>query len=398
MKKLIIIICASFILVASLFLFEIPSFKFPRALSGPLEEAKRISEVCRDINVENDQHQKCLAREFADIGEQKGVGFIGQTLTAYQQLASSDKGYEDCHILSHRIMNDLVSRNAGDWKEVIKSMEGQLDPNRCGGGFLHGTIEVLSGIDQSFRVSAPLFDELCTEVLGGSSSCAHTLGHLALVESLGAINEAQKACQGLAGDYLFQCYGGIFMEDTMRTNLKDHGLAELPVRNMEWFNTQFARCNKYQERTEMIDGCWYVLSEVFMQTHDFDLEKTEQFCKSAPLKSAQDECYIRASYLFSLLPDYILGNFPAKEICSAYESQSKELIKCMQTVVGALLNYSVNFADRAVAFCSERPNFLTERCFNQVASQISIYPSGLADKKLICSKLPENNRNLCLGS
>lgn len=374
-------------------------FHYSSVHASPLEEAERISEACQNT-AEQAAHEKCTAHLFADIGEKKGLPFIGQVLSAYQGINTGYKSYQNCHVLAHRIMNDLGSRDPDGWKQLIGQMSaGELDPTRCGGGFMHGVLEVRASSDPAFRVNAALFDEICTESLPKemSSSCAHILGHLALVESLGVLNEALKACDGLSGDFLFQCYGGIFMEDSMRTNLEVHGLAELPIRNEAWLANQKARCDRYKKDLVVANGCWYDLPEVYAQTHNYDLVKTYAFCNQAPSPEAHDSCYIRASYLIALAPETLFKSFPYKEMCSYYKPGSRELSRCMQDAIGAPLTGSMELIERTISFCEARPESVQSECFDIISGNVRRFSQhDLAGKEALCAKFPEAGRSACL--
>lgn len=400
-KKISIGSIIFFILGTAVFFIYSSSIKESIMVGKPNIEdlAQKTFETCASKVSNATEHEKCVAGAFADVGEKWGVIYIADLLTAYQALnKEGPSGYQDCHILAHRIMNDLGSRESNKWDDLLDQMnDSRFDQNRCGGGFLHGLLEVKSGQDPDFKINVELFNELCGVKLRQSSSCAHILGHLSLVEVSGKVEEALKVCNGLSGDFLFQCYGGIFMEDTMRTNLHDHGLADLPVRDIQWFQRQSGQCTKYSSEPQMISGCWYVLSEVFMQTHSFDLEKTYQFCKTAPTEDAQDRCYMRASYLFALLPDYILVKFPADELCATYDSENIKIRQCMNDVVSALISYSTKFTDRAISFCSAREDSVHNQCFTLIADYLSHSSEAPAQRKVLCSKLPLENQSACMS-
>ncbi|MGI8426477.1 MAG: hypothetical protein ACR2M4_07750 [Actinomycetota bacterium] len=397
--KILITVVILFIGSAGFLLYSNSASEAPSAKPIPPEEAKRILAACADVSADQAAHEKCTAHRFSDLGEQWGIAFIGEVLAAYQGATEGYQNYQNCHVLAHRIMYDLGSRESGKWKELLQQMnEGQLDPNSCGGGFIHGILEVRAGVDPNFKMNADVFRELCTNTLRQelSSSCAHILGHLALVGAFGKVDEALKVCEGLSGDFLFQCYGGIFMEDSMRTNLNAHGLADLPERNIHWFTTQLKRCNGYADEPALVNGCWYDLPEVFEQTHGYDLEKTYKFCESAPNKEAKDHCYIRASYLVALAPDSLFAVFPAKELCAAYESGSNELNRCMKDVVGAALTNSLGFTDRMISFCTERKEASKEGCFGFIAGHVAQSGETGEKKRMLCNKLPAQYQTLCL--
>jgi hypothetical protein len=371
---------------------------FQAAQASPLEEARRITEACKGVGKEQVSHEKCTAKEFADLGDKNGLSFIGDTLSVYQSINTGYQSYQSCHVLSHRIMNDLGAREKGAWKGLLEAMgRGELDPTRCGGGFMHGAIEARASEDPDFKVNAELYNEVCgkPEAIHYSSSCAHILGHLALVGAYGSIDEAIDSCDGLTGDFLFQCYGGIFMEDSMRTNLNDHGISPLPKKDDAWLKTQVSRCSRYSDNPEIVNGCWYDLPEVFAQTHNYNLDKIYDFCSSAPSKAARDRCYVRGSYLVMIVPKHLFKDSYKQTLCSVYQSNTKELDLCMRDVVGAALTGSMEFLERTVSFCGARPKAAHEACFKQISSFLSHSKVAAPRRAELCATLPEEYAGSC---
>lgn len=368
--------------------------------TSPLKAAQNITEACKDVGREQVSHEKCTAKEFADVGEERGLKFIGDTLNAYQSINSGYQSYQSCHVLAHRITNDLASRDNNGWKDIMEKLSrGELDPTRCGGGFMHGAIEARASEDPNFKVNAELFDEICgqPEALLYSSSCAHILGHLALVGAYGKLDEAMQGCEGLKGDFLFQCYGGIFMEDSMRTNLNDHDISDLPTKNAKWLSTQVARCSQYGNRPEVIDGCWYDLPEIFAQVHNYDLEQIYSFCSTAPTRSALERCKVRGSYLVMLVPDQMFKDFYPQTLCSGYPIKTPELSLCMRDVVGAALSGSLEFLGRAISFCDARAEASKGECFRHIIGFLVHTSITMGRKAELCAKLPEPYAGSCVS-
>lgn len=387
-----------FIYLAVILLAGAAFFVFHEPKPTPIAEAKIITETCKDVGQNQISHEKCTAKEFADAGDKWGLKFIGDTLSVYQSINSGYQSYQSCHVLAHRIMNDLGAREKGAWVGLMDAMgRGELDPARCGGGFMHGSIEARASEDPDFKVNATLFNEVCgkPEAVQYSSSCAHILGHLALVGAYGELGEAVDSCTGLKDDFLFQCYGGIFMEDSMRTNLSDHGIKDLPVKNGQWFKTQLARCSQYGSGAEVVDGCWYDMPEVFAQTNYYDLEGIYRFCATAPTRSAEERCYTRGSYLVMIVPDHLFRSNYNEVLCSAYEPGSQALTHCMRDVVGAALTGSIEFLDRTVGFCSARPQSAQAECFSNITGFLKYFPVG-QERSSLCAKLPQQYAETCL--
>lgn len=368
------------------------------------EDAERISSLCAQEKDSQAGHEKCVAHELALLAKKQGHGYMGDVLTAYQMAGRAEgyggyQNYNDCHVLSHRISNELASESAGDWLGLLERMSDEgLDLTRCGGGFLHGVLEVRQGEDPTFTINADVYRELCGETLPleTSSSCEHILGHLLLVQEDGKLDEALKGCDGLTGSVLFQCAGGIFMEDSMRTNLAAHGLGEEPVRNEEWFARQVARCKSYGGEGGIVDGCWYDLPEVYASSHNYDLAGTYAFCKTAPNPVARDQCLIRGSYLIAIMPNELFDPAFTKDLCAVYAAGTPELTACMQSVVGASLSNSLfGFFDRTLSFCSERPEAAKSACFRMMGPYVGRARIPAPEQAALCEKLPAEDRVSC---
>lgn len=365
----------------------------------PFVTARVIFSTCENIQNER-AHEKCTARAFAEEGSRWGMSYVGEVLTSYQSLDSGYRGYESCHVLAHEISNDLAAREPGGWKKLIAQMDaGQLDPTRCGGGFMHGALEVRAGEDPEFTVDADLFQELCHDTLpqSMSDSCAHILGHLALIEVYGELPQALELCEGLEGRFLFECYGGIFMEDSFRTNLQAHGLSDLPTRDIAWFETQRLRCEQYTANPVMASGCWYDLVEVFAQTHQYDLEQTYTFCASAPNDTARTRCYERGSYVIALVPEQLYKSSYSDKLCSIFDSKTENAIDCMHKVVGALLTNSLGFLDRTIQFCGTKPDAVRRQCFSFIQSYVVSQRDAAEVGRVSCESLLNPVRSECMS-
>ena len=186
------------------------------------------------------------------------------------------------------------------------------------------------------------------------------------------------------------------MEDSMRTNLEAHGIAELPARNLEWLETQVNRCKRYEFQPAVANGCWYDLPEVFAQTHHYDLIQTYDFCSKAPSESAFDRCYIRASYLVALVPQNLFNDSYSKEFCSAYPPEDARHNRCMQDVIGAPLSGSLELLDRTLEICAQEPQGVRPLCYGLIAGHIKRAPLSPEEERRLCNKFPTEVRQSCL--
>ena len=376
----------SFILVDVL-LILVFVFDIGKPSLTPLAAAQRISAIC----LKNDQYQDCLGEEFASLVEPYGFSFMKDALRHFQNI---DVSTRNCHVIGHKITQKLTNRDPERWLEILD----QIDPSGCGGGFMHGVLEVKTGIDTDFEITRATFEEICKKSYsnGPDTSCAHILGHLTLFQKEGNLESALEVCTGLSGNYLFECYGGIFMEDSFRTNFVDHGLEAPPIRNKDWFLKQLARCKKYNTLEYVEAGCFYDLAEVAAQVNDYVAKGAYEVClNQTRWPQSKERCYVRASYIVATAPIPKIDNMDFSELCGLFPENGKVEQKCINETVGALMSYSLNFIDRANAFCKTRDANNREMCFSRIRGEIVSEISLPEEREQFCLRLPAPYRRNC---
>ncbi len=366
-----------------IFLFFVPS----SIASTPTESAKYVFEVCRG----KQRYMECVGEEFAKVMKARGFAFVSQSLLQYQTL---DPETQNCHVVSHEIMQSLTRKSPNLWKDILK----EIDPSACGGGFMHGVLEVRVGEDPDFNVDKNLFDSICRNIYQGNFSigCAHILGHIIFVEKEGDLELSLAVCEGLEETFLFECYGGVFMEDSFRTNFYDHGFGEEPVRNKEWFINQFARCRAHGDREPMEAGCFYDLAEVAAQTNDYDIAKTYDICMNARSKTAKDRCLIRASYIIATAPIPKIDAMDFSGLCQRNMPDGAIKSRCMHETISALMTYSILFVPRAKKFCQSLVELYRAACFEDLGRQIRNRVQVVDERTPFCTALSEPYRSKCM--
>lgn len=361
--------------------------------------AQSIVRTCSDTSEE--QREQCIVDRFVSIITTHDFGAAGEVLEHMQQMEGEYQNYRSCHVLAHEITSTLTQETDTPWKQMLSTMRrGQIDATSCGGGFMHGVLEARKLEDPEFIVDAELFDSLCRQQMprNALNSCAHILGHLALVQESGNIERALRRCESDDRWLSFRCYGGVFMEDSMRTNLHAHQLAELPNRNQEWAQQQIQRCRQYADdsREGVAAGCWYDVAEVYAQTHEYNMHKSLRFCeRTAPNEFARKQCAIRASFIVALAPDRLFDAYPVRTFCETLEGDPETYRECSRKVIGALLQNSGAFMDRALDICEARAEQGQQACYQAIAQYVPDIVDSSSEKANICTQFPTAYRQAC---
>lgn len=388
-----ILVFADFLIIILLvFTTKFTQIQDPQ-LSNPQQEALRVFKICQTIpsTEGGKQYIDCVAQEFVGIIQKGGFVFMNQSFLDFQNIDSKSRS---CHVIAHRISQYLTRDYSKNWKEVL----AEIDPGMCGGGFMHGVLEVRIGEDSLFEINTDTFEEICNGIYSEqfATTCAHILGHIILIEKEADLEGSLAVCDGLTGEFLFECYGGIFMEDSFRTNFVDHELGEEPIRNQQWFEDQLARCRRYRANEMLEAGCFYDLAEVIAQTHNYNPQKTYELCFTADWKESRERCYVRASYIIAITPLSQIDTMDFKELCSFYPEMDNVQKKCIQHTVGALMQNSLLFVNRASKFCSGVKEENTVECFQQVGGYIRNKLPTLAERNNLCLAIPQEYRQFCL--
>lgn len=366
--------------------------------SKPLSFTSELSDTahttiqnCRKESWSNAINIDCVGKELAKIAGAEGFPAMNKILLRMQEAEPS---LRNCHVLGHTISQILAKKKPDKWKELISHM----DPGTCGGGLMHGVLEIRILNDSNFEINADVFNEICKKIFVGgfSTSCAHILGHITLVEKAGNLEEALAVCEGLEGEFLFECYGGIFMEDSFKTNFPFHGLGPEPVRNIQWFETQLERCRKHASVEKMEAGCFYDMAEVAAQAYEYEISPAYEVCAKVRYLDSKRRCYARASYIVATAPIPKIDRMNFAELCSHYRYPDPIEQKCIRDTVGALMSYSIAFVHRANSFCAARREEESRNaCFQQLGNEIQSRIPSSADRKKFCLPIPDKYKPYC---
>ncbi len=355
-------------------------------LASPQKTAQEVFLVCKS----DARYQECIGEEFAKVMDARGFGFLSETLLSYQTL---DPGIRGCHTMAHETAQALMRKFSVQWKDILR----QIDPGLCGGGFMHGVLEARVGDDPRFNIDTRSFEEICHGVVqeNFSDSCAHILGHIIFVEKEGNLKVSLNVCRGLTGEMLFQCYGGIFMEDSVRMSFSDHGLGPEPFRDWQWFLRQQERCREYNGDEFLEGGCFFDLAGAAAEVYGFRAANVYDICMTARFSLARERCYIRASNIIIIASPPNTNPNDFDELCGLIYFDISVNNRCISWTVSALLDASLLFMPRGVRFCERKQGLYQTKCFNELIGQIQNRVSRQDRHIRFCNALPAHYQEQC---
>lgn len=346
--------------------------------------ARNIYEACQNSS----NKEPCYIKQFDNITKKYGLIFSEKTLYALQDL---DPSLRHCHVLSHKIATSATRANPKDWKKLII----QADLQTCGGGFLHGILEAHIGDNSNFHLDSQSIVDLCGQDhrVFQDRTCTHILGHLVLFQEQGNVEKSVSICEKIKNPTLSQeCFTGVFMEDSFKTTLADHGLAEIPVRDKSRMDRQKQRCLKYDGIAA--NACWIDMAEIFSEFYNYDPEKVYNSCYFAPTETSGEKCYMKASILMAVSPNYDSSENMVK-ICKPYEDKPEKFNQCIYFAISALTHYSVNFIPRGVMMCSNIIGSERENCFKELSKQLKTIETVKYNRTRWCSGAPKEYFEIC---
>ena len=348
--------------------------------------AQNITKTCAQTD-----REKCYVGQFTSITRSKGLEFAQKTLYDAQDI---DPKLRDCHVLSHKISDAATQQHPEAWRDLIE----RADIETCGGGFLHGVIETHIGYDPKFTLNRETIADICNQGKRDykERSCSHIMGHLLLVDANAKVDPALSICNQIVDPTMNrECATGVFMEDSFKTILADHGLAQIPVRDKARMDRQTSRCLNYQGLAG--EGCWVDLAEIFAEFYNFDPPKVYESCYSAPTKSEAQQCYMKAVILMADSANFDSSSNLLAE-CTPYTSDTLLYKQCTDFIVSSLMHYSPKFTNRGVALCSNIGAEFQEYCFRDLGQQLKVTTPALSDRQELCTGTPEKYLNLCAQS
>lgn len=154
---------------------------------------------------------------------------------AFSLLALFQKEYPEkgrnCHYISHGIGHGSLRLNANNVSKSFDKMNSSAyfkNVATCGNGYFHGVIEEYAKSARNKDDLIGLLKNICTKQGG---SCYHGVGHAVAIQLDGAINDSLSVCDAITtlSDKRFECYTGIFMEESHGVVSVENGIMKYEV-------------------------------------------------------------------------------------------------------------------------------------------------------------------------
>lgn len=344
-----------------------------------LSEAKAIVSSCLS-------EQDCYLERLSNLVEKSGILAAQDTLVALQTINSDIRS---CHGMAHRMARQAILKDPSRWKELLS----EVNPTICGGGLMHGVIEAHMSYDPNFVLDTIIINGVCS-----TSQCVHTFGHIALLQTMGDIASALPVCDKLPEKFSLECFNGLFMEDSTKTNLLEHGVvksAPNPGRDPTRFAEVASRCIKYSGPAAQ--GCWADLGPIFDEYYNYNYERVYNACQKANTEAEQRHCYFRAAASIAIYEQVDTAQ-ELVSICSPYtNARTNAYERCIVYLASSLIYNSTNFMDRANLFCSEVPTKFQEICFTAVGEMLKQNTDSNDQRIAFCEPIAEQFRDFCVN-
>lgn len=321
-----------------------------------VDQARKIIEICAAKQIVN-----CYDPELERLTKETGMQNAVLVLHALQEITPV---FRNCHLFAHIIGGAATERDPDKWQELIQ----ETDVSECGGGFLHGILVTHYSSDPTFSITAASIQEACN-ALGvditrrdNASACSHLMGHLKLVHTQGGVDAALLACKDLPRRLAIECNNGVFMEDTYKTALAEHGLGTIPVRDEENMIRQRARCENYGGLEGI--SCWIDLGEVFAELYNYDAKKTFTACEGAPDPEERSQCYGKAALVMMSAASFD-DSTKISSVCAPLIGSASRYKGCLYHAISGAIIYK--FPARAATLCTSANSQFQEYCFKEIA-------------------------------
>lgn len=344
--------------------------------------------ICKQLS----QESICVNTVFVDIAKNNTMLFTIQVMERLQQNAE----LQSCHFISHLVGNVELSKNPGEWRELLKS----TNPYRCGGGFLHGILERLLAAENQRKIDPKLLREICDNASPQDDglNCIHTMGHLLVLETGRDLEKSIEICKrfvpGVDGRS-YQCYHGLFMEYTTKLNFRLHNLEKIPEAITQ-NDVDYLEGICRELKNIAAKGCWEQISRYYLTVSQEDSDEAYLLCARAGARQYVEYCRL---YLGSL----IVSNPKVKNkdikntingYCKNYDKNSESGAVCRLHLVGILLSDTLIKVPTMIKYCSTLDPIYQDSCFLKIGSML--YLSSTQEKiDEYCMNVPQNFKKNC---
>lgn len=331
---------------------------------------------------EGPYEEECYNKLLSGVTRERGLSFAGAVL---KELQKTEPNLWRCHIVGHRIGTTAAASSPDGWKDLL----AQIDPTECSYGIFHGIIESYMGAEPDFSINEKTFGKLCEPNTKGTGACVHVLGHFALFEREGNLEETLSVCQYLPKNLsteIDQCLSGVLMEYMDNTASKDHGLPNIKEEPTEDIEKLCASL-----KTNIAKACWGELAYRYASMATLDPNPARYLfnsCKKANEPESINKCYFTAASSFALSAN---KQEDINGLCRIFNDQLRQN-KCIEKSINAMMQHSTLYVDRVVEVCLNITDKL--HCFNVLKNSFLAKTDG-SQLGLLCEKVPETYRSIC---
>ena len=314
------------------------------------DEAMRMYQLCEH---ESNNKERCYALLFSDATKREGALKAREMLHALQK---NDPTALVCHGIAHAIGEAAIETNLQKKEDIFRS----TDFTECESGFYHGALEALKFYDPAFKLDKEYVENLCSMY----SACAHTFGHLVVVDNalrnglIDARTSIQKCEELFDGMNLSSCFDGVFMEHIMKQTLADHKLAERSPWAMSTAEEGEALCKQFDGKPA--EACWGVVGSIYSVANTHRIEIWAPLCEKLGTGDAFWNCYRHAAEIAALQNS--LDQEKVNALCLYFSSDESLLERCVLHIVSALVGTSQAFISRAEHLCGILPESARSNC------------------------------------
>lgn len=335
------------------------------------ELATSIVDGCKEVEA-GKTNELCYVRLFDILSKEYD---IQKVLAVLNEVQTIDKSTNFCHLISHKIAQNEVTKRPQEWLQILK----ELDPVSCNSGFFHGTIEGLMSVNPEFTLDHNTILNTCQAAKNLVTkdlqefylmNCVHTIAHILLVQEEGRVNESLYICSQLEEELKPVCYFGVFMEHDQRQNLAIHGLGSRDQLGFDTFEGYTDFCNSYQNKQQV--ACWKSLGWVFHNLSEFNPDEVYEKCRQAKQDEAFIQCYHRALGVMVSVSE-TKGFAEVKIIDFCAKIQDEKLYRnCSMLFVEYILRVTEKLDDLALNYCALIKEDLKSECVQFVREYIQI--------------------------
>lgn len=328
----------------------------------------------------------CYQRSLEQLASTSGLSAAISTLEILQR---GEDRLRDCHTLAHKIAGYTVRQHPEQWESLLQT----TSPQACSSGFFHGILEGHLATDPHFSINQDAIQNICQQRQSEyeQGSCAHGLGHLALVERLDNLEETLTVCNLPTSHLIQQCFSGVYMEHMVRTNLVDHQLAQTPQFDEQYGKDFSVLCQKNNQPLGQI-ACWGEMGYLYAGLAGDDTKQLLGRCRIAAQQAHIENCFLTGIQKVAVTSD---EDIAVSHACDPVKEKDQLYLTCLGRIIDTTLTTSGSFLARALTLCSVQTDF-SESCYITLIHTLKNNRDSFETST--CDQLPPTYQTQCRNS